>query len=229
MRAFVITLHGNSYSEAAAGRCAASAARHGIEVTAWRAVSPETANLTMEMNGLKWTWANDNTSVARCPTTGLRQHPYKTADQRMRIGCSMSHYLLWEKCVKLAEPILILEHDAVVLRPLPQIPYIGSAVMINDPRGATPNGDKWAAAIGAKGPGIHAKTVIFDDERPDGLAGGSAYIIAPHAAAAAMAAFKHLGVWPNDATLCRQIIGGLRECFPFVTCVRADKSMAGGY
>lgn len=35
------------------------------------------------------------------------------------IGCFLSHFELWKRCAELNEPILILEHDAVFLRPLP--------------------------------------------------------------------------------------------------------------
>jgi len=34
-------------------------------------------------------------------------------------GCFLSHFLLWEKCLELKEPILIFEHDALIIRPLP--------------------------------------------------------------------------------------------------------------
>lgn len=216
---------------AVASRCVESARQFGVDVELWWAVTADEAQAVMERNGLKWTWARGNTAPAVCPVTGLRQHPYKTRDNRMRFACSMSHYMLWQKCVELDEPVMILEHDAVFIRSLPPITFPYSAIMLNDPRGATPRGDQWARRIEAKGPGIHPKTVVFEDHEmvPDGLAGNSAYIIAPHAAAACVAACEHLGVWPNDATMCRQIVGGLRECYPFVTKVQAEKTMAGGY
>lgn len=34
-------------------------------------------------------------------------------------GCLLSHFELWIKCVKLDEPIIILEHDGIFIRPLP--------------------------------------------------------------------------------------------------------------
>lgn len=34
-------------------------------------------------------------------------------------GCFLSHFLLWKKCMELNEPIAILEHDGVFIRPLP--------------------------------------------------------------------------------------------------------------
>jgi GR25 family glycosyltransferase involved in LPS biosynthesis len=32
------------------------------------------------------------------------------------IGCFLSHFYLWKKCIELNEPILILEHDAEIIR-----------------------------------------------------------------------------------------------------------------
>ncbi len=31
-----------------------------------------------------------------------------------QLGCYASHYLLWEKCIKLNEPIIVLEDDALL-------------------------------------------------------------------------------------------------------------------
>jgi GR25 family glycosyltransferase involved in LPS biosynthesis len=36
-----------------------------------------------------------------------------------RRGCFLSHFELWKKCVELNEPILILEHDGLIIRDLP--------------------------------------------------------------------------------------------------------------
>ena len=33
-------------------------------------------------------------------------------------GCFLSHYLVWKKCIEWNEPVLIFEHDAVMLRPI---------------------------------------------------------------------------------------------------------------
>lgn len=227
MKAFVITLLGSQYSTDCAARCVDSAAKHGVEVSRFDAVTKHHSRHVMEARDLEWTWPNIEPDV--CPKTGLKRHIYKTADPNARIGCSMSHYLLWEKCYQLGEPILILEHDAVFLRGLPELPAEFGAIMLNDPGGATPKGFLWREAIKEKGAGVHAKTVVFDDGRPDGLAGNSAYIISPKAARTCMAAYETLGVWPNDATLCRQLVDGLMEVYPFVTRVEQTQSTSGGY
>jgi GR25 family glycosyltransferase involved in LPS biosynthesis len=227
MKAFVITLRGNDYSEACAERCIASGARHGIDVLVFNAVDKAAAESALAQEGLWWTWPRAAPDV--CPHTGLKRHVYKTADRRARIGCAMSHYMLWKVCVGADEPIMILEHDTVFLRGLPELPGKFGAIMLNNPDGATPKGRWWKQQIEAKRPGVHEKTVVFTDGRPDGLAGNSAYIISPRAALACMDAYRMFGVWPNDATLCRQLVPGLMEVYPFVTEVRQTQSTSGGY
>lgn len=229
MKAYCIRVKGNDYSEAVAARCLESAKRHGVRVELFDATPKEIAVELMHEYGLEWAWANGNTSNAVCPHTGLKQHPYKTHDLRQRIGCAMSHYRLWLECIEANEDILILEHDTVFLRPLPEIHLLGGALMLNDPKGATPRGDWWREQIIAKGDGIHDKTVIFNTGQPDGLAGNSAYVITPGAARVCVHSYERCGVWPNDATLCRQLVPGLREIYPFVTEVRPYKTLAEGY
>ena len=49
--------------------------------------------------------------------------PWKTKMKKHRIGvkgCFLSHYTLWLHCLSTNLPLLIFEHDAVMLRPLPE-------------------------------------------------------------------------------------------------------------
>ena len=72
---------------------------------------------------------------------------------------------------------------------------------------------------------MYPKTEIhYGDDRPDGLAGNSAYLLKPWAAEDLVMAFKTYGVWPNDATMCRQLFPYLEELYPFVTRVRQTES-----
>ena len=63
-----------------------------------------------------------------------------------------------------------------------------------------------------------------DPDRPDGLAGNSAYVIHPEAAYEMMSLFRVYGVWPNDATMCIQLYPELYELYPFVTRVESKQS-----
>lgn len=221
MKAFVITLEGHDYSERKASACIESASSiGGIDVERFAAVAKDDAHQVMTELGLRWSWAKMNTAPDVCPMTGLKQHPY--GHLAAKIGCSMSHFLLWKKCVELGEPILILEHDALFVRRFSFFAFDGIC-QINDPAGATPHGKWWSDSMRARGPGVFRKMKVFEDAKPDGLAGNSAYVIKPRAAQGLIDAFRQFGVWPNDATMCRQLFF-LQELFPFVT--RVDQQVS---
>ena len=197
-----------------------TAGEYGIDVARFDAVPADEAHDRMRQYGLQWTWARGNTERAVCPKTGLHQHPYGYLPAK--IGCSLSHWLLWRKCAQLGQPMLILEHDAEIIGPIPRI---DDTCQINDPEGATHKGAWWSKQIAAKGPGIHGKTRVMDDpKRPDGLAGNSAYVITPEDADRAVGLFYDIGVWPNDATLCIQLFPGLKELYPFAARTRQEQS-----
>ncbi len=216
MKAFVITLFGHPYSESVSKRCIQTARDvGGIEVERFKAIDKSMAETVMKQNGLRWTWANDNTDETVCPITLLSQRPYYGANLQAKIGCAMSHYLLWQTCVELGEAILILEHDAVFIRELPAFEWDGIC-QINDPRGSTKRGAWWSDRMASRGPGVFTKTHVLHDSVPDGLAGNSAYVIKPDAAERMVSLCQRIGVWPNDALMCRQLID-LQELYPFVT------------
>src|SRR5262245_56437404 len=109
MRAFCITLEGDEYSERVASRCIATARETGqVQVVKFCAVDRTLALEVMQQNGLRWTWGGCG--------AGLRHDGYG-GPLEPRVGCAMSHFLLWLKCLQDSLPYLILEHDAVFLRP----------------------------------------------------------------------------------------------------------------
>lgn len=228
MKAFCITVAESQYSREAGARCIQTGSSFGLDVRPHWATGVAQVEAECKRLGIRWTWANRNTQRTVCEVTGLKQHPYRTKDFRMRMGCSLSHYQLWLECAESGESMLILEHDAVFDRALPDHDWRGAA-MVNDPRGAAPSGERWAAAIIAKGEGVHPKSVMNPDSVPDGLSGGSAYVITPETAAKAVDVVRRVGMWPNDAILCRQLGFELYEVYPFVTHVEAARSMAVGY
>lgn len=221
MKAFVITLANNSYSEAKAERCIRTAKEiGGLNVQCFGAVDKEAAQITLKIHGLRWTWAKGNTADDVCPFTGLKQRPYGALLPKM--GCALSHYCLWLRCIRDEEPFLILEHDAVFDRKFEPFEFRGIC-QINDPKGATPRGQWWSEQMAKRGPGVFEKTCIFPDDVPDGLAGNSAYVIKPHAAQKAVENVREIGLWPNDALMCRQLFD-LQELYPFVTHVEQEVS-----
>ena len=110
---------------------------------------------------------------------------------------------------------------------MPKIEFKGIC-QINDPAGATRKGAWWSQQMKQRGgEGAFEKTwVTTPDERhiADGLAGNSAYLIKPWAAQELVNTFHKLGVWPNDATMCKQLFPYLEEYYPFITKVVQTKS-----
>ena len=222
MKAFVITLRGHEYSERVAARCIKTARDvGGIEVKYFNAVPAAEAVEVMTRRGLQWTWHLGDPNL-HCPLTGLKHHSYG-GNFEARIGCAMSHYALWEKCAWSGEPILVLEHDSVFIHPFEPFDF-WSVCQINDPEGATPRGKYWHDKMVKRGKGVWPKTHIFNSPRPDGLAGNSAYVIQPKAALHLMELVRKLGVWPNDAMMCKQLVPLLREHYPFITQVEPEQS-----
>lgn len=228
MKAYVITLKGNDYSEEVANRCIVSAKKFGLTVEPFYGVDKYIARDVMKEHKLKWTWAgpNNDTKIL-CPISGLQMFPYTAKDINAKIGCSMSHFLMWKKCVELDEPILILEHDTVFLRPLLDFEFKGIC-QINDPAGATRKGAWWSQQMKKRNKsGVFPKTKILgkgEELIPDGLAGNSAYCVKPFAAQALIDKFYELGVWPNDATMNIQLFPYLEEYYPFITKAQQGKS-----
>ena len=210
MRGFVITLDGNSVSEAGAAECIRSSHAVGNDfvVQSFRAIRPENAWDNLVKEGLKWSypWNTPKLDFA----TGLQLSPYQTADKRKRVGCFMSHYMLWKAATK--EPILVLEHDAVFTQKLEYETMLTSnhgIIGINDPRGATRKSTVYHTMIGESRWPIQPVPHIDDIKIPQGLAGNSAYIIKPWAAKKVIEKVKEIGAWPNDALLCYQLFNFL--------------------
>ncbi len=219
MKGYVITIRDHEYSKRKTDRCIKTASNIGeIEVERFYCIPKEHARATMNNYGLEWTWANNNTQPSVCPITKLQQRPYYSANLDTKISCSMSHYLLWKKCVGLNVPILILEHDAVFIRKFPEFDFQGIC-QINDPKGGGKNGSKLSHLMTTRGTvGVQPSTPNTTDKMiPDGLAGNSAYVIKPFAAQELINKFHELGVWPNDATMCIQLFPYLEEYYPFIT------------
>ncbi len=215
MKAFVIVLKGHEYSERKAARCIETARDIGwLHVERFEGVNKYDAEAVMESHCLRWTWAQKDREH------GLQQRPY--GQRAPKIGCAMSHFLLWRRCVQEDETFMILEHDAVFERKFEPFEF-RAICQINDPAGATPKGLWWHTCMRQRGPGVFDKTRVFPDDVPDGLAGNSAYVIKPHAAAAAIEKVRQIGLWPNDAMLCRQFFD-LQELYPWITHVEQEVS-----
>lgn len=101
MKCFIIRLKGHKISEKHARDCYNQAKRFGLNVKYFDGI-----------NGLEYQTHLDSLRIKpRYNFKGGRPGVY---------GCFLSHYYLWQKCVKADTPYFILEHDGLLIRPYPK-------------------------------------------------------------------------------------------------------------
>lgn len=227
---YLIRIKGDRYSENAADRCISSIDQTGSVVGGLQkfdAITPEhhasagpDRQYTYPMQGESKFFRLEDYPV-------MKLEGYRARDYRRVWAAAMSHAKIWETSIDQYKPLLILEHDTVFTRKFDLGRFLnriddGDIAMINDPRGCTRRGNRYFESIVSKGSGVHPVEGVNDpkEKNPDGLAGGSAYVITPKAAMHAIDLLDKVGVWPNDALLCKQFFTGeyaLKASCPFYT------------
>ena len=87
------------------------------------------------------------------------------------------------------------------------------------------------AKVAACGDGINRVPIIDEPTElplPMGLAGNSAYIIRPQFAKKLLEEISRVGMWPNDAIMCRQLFRDLKVVYPYLTTVKKGASTTTG-
>jgi GR25 family glycosyltransferase involved in LPS biosynthesis len=101
MKSYIITLKGHELSERVSKECVAQAAKFNIDVTVFDAI-----------------WGKDY--LEHMASTGLKLGRVKKYKMTLgHYGNFFSHFYLWQKCIELNEPLIILEHDGFFIRELP--------------------------------------------------------------------------------------------------------------
>ena len=107
MKSYVITIKGMKPSEEASQKCITSGAKHNVDVTLFDAYTPKDKpfDVFKEQEGVI-----------------CRGRIFKdTHNPQAALGCLLSHYMLWKKCVETNEITLITEHDAIFVSEVPDI------------------------------------------------------------------------------------------------------------
>ncbi len=116
--AYIITIKGNSTSEKYAQRCKESVEKQGIRANIHEAFSVKDNQIfppkdLKRQNWIMWI---------------KRMNEWLTPTE---MACFLSHVSLWAKCLEQDKPIIILEHDAIMVKPykyhvaLNSIGYLG--------------------------------------------------------------------------------------------------------
>ena len=222
MKAFIITMSNNPRSSAAADRCIKSA---NIPIEKFEAITEDTAEKLMRELRIQWNypWKGEEYDIK----AGVKKTAYQTANPLRRVGCFLSHYLLWKRCAEQNEPLIVLEHDAIFIKPFDETPFTKAEceiISLNDPRGATRRAQDFHEKL-QKNPQIIQRVPTVDDLMvPQGLPGNNAYIIKPSGAKKMLKLVKEYGAWPNDALMCKQLIQTLASSKVYYTKVQGTPS-----
>ena len=210
MKAFAIVVPDNKTSMAGFQELNDSYDKYGHNdgLQMHEAISVDKVEMIAAGNGLNWNypWEGKVSDLK----SGLIKSAYTTADPRKRISCFVSHWYLWQKCVKLDEMILILEHDSRFIKKLPADSTFARAdfdiIGINDPSMATRKSKLYHDMILERVDFFQPVPRIDEFNIPQGLAGNSAYVIKPAGAKLMLELSQEYGMWPNDALMCYQLI-----------------------
>lgn len=237
MKGFIITMSDSPSSVELAKNCRKSVMEYcspAVQPLHFEAVQPKSILSAMtDVFGehLAYTYPESPFDSRMDFNTNLYLKAYETNDVRKIIACSLSHMKLWKQCVEMDETIMILEHDAIFHQKFNSSPierYLEWGVVgLNCPRGNTRKGSIFAGAVESNGTQVQNVPEIDgpgDPPLPQGLAGNSAYLIRPHAAKALLDKTKELGIWPNDAIMCKQLFPWLRVTYPFYTTTQRNVS-----
>ena len=228
MKAFAIVVPDNKTSMAGFQELKDSYDKYGHNdgLEMHEAISVDKVEMIAAGNGLNWNypWEGKVSDLK----SGLIKSAYTTADPRKRISCFVSHWYLWQKCVKLNEMILILEHDSRFIKKLPADSTFARAdfdiIGINDPSMATRKSKLYHDMILERVDFFQPVPRIDEFNIPQGLAGNSAYVIKPAGAKLMLELSQEYGMWPNDALMCYQLVPKLGVTRNFYTRIQGLRS-----
>lgn len=117
-------------------------------------------------------------------------------------GCFLSHFLLWKKCLELNQPILILEHDAVAIRSIPENILENEFDVLNLDYASRQVQDYWQHVDKDHGPAIcswqPAEKKGYGGYNKSSIPGIHGYIIKPNGAKKLIDFSKQQGTLPAD-------------------------------
>lgn len=196
---------------------------------------------TSSPDKINYTWPVNSKDDHLDIQTGLYKKAYKAANYHKIVACTISHMRAWLYSIETGRNVLVLEHDAIFIRDFKfkklfnENPSFG-ITSINTPIGATRRQgqyDAWLKKYKQENPdkfmfNVPSVNIHDDPALPQGLPGNSAYIIQPWAAEKLLEKVSEVGIWPNDALMCKEFFPWLKAMYPYVTAVQGTPSTTTG-
>jgi glycosyl transferase, family 25 len=205
MKAIVIRLKGISESESLARECIESGKNHNLIIYPFDGVYGEEHIADKHKE--------------------FEIYPWKEKMKKNRLGvkgCFLSHYSIWLHCIDIDQPIMIFEHDAVILRKIPEnITEMFDEFLMLDPY------NKMQKDYSALHQIEHTVSVeeYFNENSQQKYElnhqyamGLQAYIIKPKAAIKLIKAVKQNGYYPADMQ-CHKGILNMQTIYPSIASI----------
>jgi GR25 family glycosyltransferase involved in LPS biosynthesis len=242
MKTLVITLNDEpAFKQTQLLRESAERTKSEVDIQLFQAITPETIDYTTMFGYVpKWTWPVGEGSTQIDYEVGILKKGYRATNNDRVIACALSHIKAWKYCLNYQETMLILEQDALFTDKFVYEKLQDNkkgVISINSPIGATRKGRKYDHLLKVARDQVRDQArdqVVFDipdidDDEPspkpaNGLPGNSAYILKPKAAQIMLTRIHSVGLWPNDAYLCKQIFPFLGVAYPYYTKVQGTQS-----
>jgi hypothetical protein len=134
-------------------------------------------------------WGIDGRTITNNTWKNYQIQPRLDKPTMSRIGvqgCFLSHWTLWKKCIELKEPIIILEHDAIIQSHWQPLEVSSALIKLHRP--------------------YVGKKVKIDSDTGEWTKSGHAYCISPEHATILVSQTKKLGAIEVDILMGSKII-----------------------
>lgn len=232
-KAFIITMMNDHSSTVAARKCLQSIKNTKSLINPFLidATTPLDLKNHLKDFGLtldRWTYPKSPAETKKDIKTGLELTGYRASDYTKVVACLVSHMRLWRLATEINETIIILEHDALYTTKFDikeiGVKFTGGIMGLNNPIGATRKAKLYDKLVKERKSGVYDAPWIDQRHIPQGIAGNSAYLIKPEAAQRLLDKVNEVGMWPNDALMCKQFFPWLQQAYPYYTTVQGTKS-----
>jgi GR25 family glycosyltransferase involved in LPS biosynthesis len=187
MKAFVITID-IPESHEVAEKCIASGKQYGVDVEKHMGITPEDNPIVLA-------------AKLNIPTQKFRER-YSRFENCL--SAFLSHHSLWQWSIDNNEEVLILEHDAIFIDSVPQVPYRGILSL------GAPSYGKFITP-----PNIGVNKLVSKQYLP----GAHAYLVQP-SAAKALVDTARTSACPTDLYICNALFDFVQEYYPWPVLAR---------
>jgi hypothetical protein len=174
------------------------------------------------------------TYATTCPikSHNMILEPYTQSNWEITASCTVSHLRLWTASMVKQIPLVILEHDAIFVNKFIKEDFdnFDGIASLNAPMSkncvVTRRGSLYYSKIKNSLSQFVPVPEInnTDEQKPQGLPGNSAYYITPFAATKLIRKIQTVGIWPNDAFICKEFFPWLYASNKFYTDLQGTAS-----